>query len=103
MLFLTLDATLSNLHFVDMQCVLLVCLVARGLAALRDGVRDLVPLAPVVLPPCPAVMSAGRLGRPPSLAVPPQNMQVFCLDKQIRYVFALFKWNVLFLTLEATS
>ena len=97
MLFLTLDATSSNLHFVDMQCVLLVCLVARGLAALRDGVRDLVPLAPVVLSPRPAVMSPGPLGLsggPLSTAVPPQDVQVFCLDKQIIYVIALFKWNV---------
>ena len=60
---------------------LLVCL-ARALAALRDGVRDLVPLAPVVLPPCPAVMSPGPLGLPggpPSPAVPPQDVQVFDL------------------------
>ena len=76
---------------------------ARALAALRDGIRDLVPLAPVVLPP---PVSAGPLGlpvRPPSPAVPPQNVQVFCLDNQISFVFALFKWNVLLLTLEATS
>ena len=65
------------------QCVqdLLVCL-TRALAALRDGVRDLVPLAPVVLPPRPAVMSPGPLGLsggPPSPAVPPQDVQVFDL------------------------
>ena len=82
MLFLTLEATSSNLHFVDMQCVLLVRLVARAFAALRDRVRDLVPLAPVVLPPRPAVMSPGPLGLPggpPSPAVPPQDVQVFDL------------------------
>ena len=67
---------------------------ASALAALRDGIRDLVPLAPVVLPPPVSPGPLGLPGRPPSTAVPPQNMHVFCLDKQIRYVFALFKWNV---------